>query len=225
MRKAGGKKVLLRILPIVGKWLIRSIFFSCRIRFHGKEHWDSAHASGKPIVGSIWHYTVIGIFGAFRDEPFVMMVSASHDGDYLAKLAEKLGFSVVRGSRNNRAMQAMKELMRELKKGKHAGLVADGSQGPAMKVQPGALLLASRCDGLVMPMLWSATRYITFNSWDKMILPLPFSRVDFFIDEPYSVPKGIKGDELDEYAMDLEKKLNNLYKKAWNYQGKEYHWE
>lgn len=225
MRKGLLKKVLLHILPLLSNWFFRGLFKTCRVHFHGIDFKEKAENSGKPVIATIWHYSVLGIFGIFRDEPYVVMVSASHDGDYLSRLANQLGFSVVRGSRNNKGSRALKALLRELKSGKNGGLVADGSQGPALKAQPGSLLLASRCEGIILPGLWSSKRYFVFNSWDKMILPFPFSRIDFFYGEPLTIPQGLKAQELEPHRITLEYKLNKLYRKAWDYQGKNGHHE
>jgi lysophospholipid acyltransferase (LPLAT)-like uncharacterized protein len=151
------------------------------------------------------------------------MVSASSDGDYLARLIEKLGFSAVRGSSNRRGAKAAIELIRELRSGKHCGLVADGSQGPARVAQEGPLFLAGKTGGLILPMAYSASRYITFKTWDRLILPKPFSAIDVFYGKPFTVPKGLKAVDLGSYLPKLEKSLNALYQEAWSMHGKKEH--
>ncbi len=105
----------------------------------------------------------------------------------------------------------------------NAAIVADGSQGPALKAQPGAVLAASVTQTPILPFIWSADRYWCFKSWDKTVIPKPFARVKVFYGEPITIPPKIKADEIDRCTNDLEKRLRNLYKKAWGEFGLEKH--
>ena len=151
------------------------------------------------------------------------MVSPSNDGDYLARLIERLGFSAVRGSSNRRGAKAAIELIRLLRSGKNCGIVADGSQGPARKAQAGPLLLAGKSGGVVLPMAYSASKYITFKTWDRLILPKPFSTIDVFYGKPFTIPEDVKAGNLEEYQPKLQNSLNALYSEAWRMQGREEH--
>ncbi len=115
------------------------------------------------------------------------MVSASRDGEYLARLAEQFGFETVRGSRNKKGVQGLKAMLRAVQNGNSAAIVADGSQGPPKIVQAGAILLAARTGAPIIPMIFAASRYFTINSWDRTIIPKPFSRIDFYYGEPLFV--------------------------------------
>ena len=110
-----------------------------------------------------------------------------------------------------------------MRSGHHAALVADGSQGPARVAQAGSVVLASHVGAPILPMLWSCNRYKRFGSWDGTALPLPFSRIDFFYGEPLLVPPALKEEQVEEYRLELEKRLNDLYAKAWALQGKAEH--
>jgi lysophospholipid acyltransferase (LPLAT)-like uncharacterized protein len=143
------------------------------------------------------------------------MVSASRDGEYIARLAERFGFETVRGSRNKKGVEGLKAMLRAVRKGSSAAIVADGSQGPPRIVQPGAILLASRTGAPIIPMIWAASSYFSINSWDRTIVPKPFSRIDFYYGEPLLVPEKLKPEELEKYRLHLEEILNGLYDKAW----------
>ena len=72
-------------------------------------------------------------------------------------------------------------------------------------------------------MLWSASRYYAVNSWDRMVIPKPFSRIDFFYGEPLFLPKDLKADGVEEYRLQLESNLGGLYRKVWGVYGKTEH--
>ncbi|HID03684.1 MAG TPA: hypothetical protein EYP18_10825, partial [Desulfobacterales bacterium] len=113
--------------------------------------------------------------------------------------------------------------IRNMRDGRNAGIVADGSQGPARVVQAGSIVLSSRAGVPILPMVWSCNRYKRFGSWDGTALPLPFSKIDFFYGEPLIVPPKIKSEEMEKQRLILENRLNNLYAKAWALQDKTEH--
>lgn len=223
MTNGFGRKIALYIIPFLASWLVRLWFATCRIRVHNQENREAAERYGKPIVGTTWHYAIMGIFAFYREVPVVLMISSSSDGDFLTRMAERLNFSVVRGSSNRKGAAAAKELIRELRRGKNAGLVADGSQGPARIAQSGSLLLAGKAGGIVLPMLWSASRYFAFKTWDRLIIPKPFSRIDLFYGAPMHIPDGIRASELGEHRQALEENLNTIYDAAWALHGRKSH--
>jgi len=216
-------KISLQAVPFIFVWLLRAWFGTCRVTVHGQEFMDHIKKAGAPAIGSFWHYGVLYILYYFRGESAVAMVSASRDGEYVSRIVEKLGNQTVRGSRKKGGMQAIIKLIRAVREGHNAVLVADGSQGPARVVQAGSLMLASHTGTPVLPMAWSCSRYKRFGSWDGTALPLPFSRIDFFYGDPLLVPPDLKDNELEDYRLELEKRLNALYAQAWALHGKVEH--
>ncbi len=221
--KALTRRIGLFVIPLLAAWLVRAWFATCRIREHDAQHLQRLQATSTPFIGTAWHYCVLGIFTICRKLSGILMISASEDGDYLAGMAERLGYSVVRGSSNRKGAAAAKELIRELRRGKNSGLVADGSQGPAQIAQLGPLWLAARTGVTILPFVYSASSYFTFNTWDRLILPKPFSRMDVFYGEPMTVPADAKMADMEEFRQTLEDALNTLYVRAWEFQGKEHH--
>jgi len=213
----------LRVAPVIYIWLTRIWFSTCRTKTHGQKYCDQIDSTNKPVVASFYHYTILFVFYFLPKGPGVGMVSASKDGEYVSRIVNKLGYETVRGSRRKGGLGAIKSLIRHMRAGQNAAIVADGSQGPARVVQAGCIVLASRTGNPVLPMLWSCNRYKRFGSWDGTALPLPFSKVDFFYGEPLHVPPKIKSEEVEKYRLILEKRLNDLYTVAWALQDKKEH--
>ncbi len=207
-------KASLAIVPRLYVGLSMLWFSSCRLHVEGNAHLQDVVKQGGGVA-TFWHYSILYMFYHLRSFPAAIMVSASKDGEYIARLAQLLGHTPVRGSAHRQGVRALKHLMREVEAGRNAGIVADGSQGPARKLQAGSILLASKSGRPILPMVWAASRYITFNSWDKTVVPLPFSRIHFQYGEPLFVPAGIKGEELEKYRLELEGRLNGIYERAW----------
>ncbi len=223
MREGKLNNLLLRIVPLMVAWLMRVWFRSCRVTMHNQENCFKADEKDKTGIASFWHYSIIYILYHMRKYSATAMVSASRDGDYLARLAEELDFDTVRGSRNNKGVEGLKAMFRAIRKGNNAAIVADGSQGPARVVQAGSILLASRTGAPIIPMVFAASNYFTINSWDRTIIPKPFSRIDFYYGKPIFIPAKVKPEELEEYRLHLEERLNEIYVKAWGRYGKNEH--
>jgi lysophospholipid acyltransferase (LPLAT)-like uncharacterized protein len=215
--------LLLRVVPRCLALLMRVWFFTCRVRFHNPENFLDPKRTEQPVVASFWHYSIVYFLYSQRGQAVTAMVSSSRDGEYIARLAEQFGFDTARGSRNNKGVEALKSMLRAVRGGNSAAIVADGSQGPPRIAQPGAILLASRTAAPVMPMLWSASRYFTVRSWDKTVIPKPFARIDFYYGEPIFVPAGLKEEGIEEYRLLLEQRLNELYVRAWGQYNKSGH--
>lgn len=206
---------LVRVVPRLIALIMRLWFLTCPVQVHGLEHWRNPKETGQPIIASFWHYSLLYIFYFLRGHSATVMVSASRDGEYVARLAREFNFATARGSRNNKGVEALKGLLRVLKARDSVALVADGSQGPARVAQSGAILLASRTGAPIQPMAWSASRCFTIRSWDRTAVPKPFSRIDYFFGEPITVPPGLRAEGVEEYRLLLERRLNELYREAW----------
>lgn len=216
MKRGIVQRVVVRVVSFFAAWLLRIWFATCRVTVHGADFRRMADERKNAVIAAFWHYSLFYVFYHLRTDSAAVLVSASEDGDYIAALAENLNFTTVRGSRNRKGLRALKELINCLKRGENIGIVADGSQGPPLVVQSGAILMASRTGCPILPLAWSSSRYLTFRSWDRTVIPLPFSHIHFYYGEPYSVPPGLGGDEIEQHRNLLEKRMNALYHQSWS---------
>lgn len=217
-------RISLLLVPAFYSLLARLLFASCRVEYAGIKKWKELGAAG-PVIAAFWHYSIYYIIYFGRRQPLVAMVSASSDGEYVSRLLNHLGIKAVRGSRGarKRGFEALHEMVEWMAKGKNAAMVADGSQGPARVAQPGTIILASRTGAPILPMAWAADRYYALRSWDRSVLPRPFARIVFYCGEPLAVPARVRGNELERYRLELEKRLNELYERAWGRFGRREH--
>jgi hypothetical protein len=208
--------LLVRVVPALFAGLMRVWFATCKVRVHNPENLPDPEVTGQPLVATFWHYSIIYFFYFMRGRRATAVVSASRDGEYIARLAGRFGFAVVRGSRNRKGVEALKGMLRAVAGGSSVAVVADGSQGPPRLAQPGAILVASRSGARVLPMAWSASRYFTIRSWDRTVIPKPFATIDYYYGEPISIPAGLDGEGIEQYRGLLESQLNELYLRAWS---------
>ncbi len=216
-------KLSLLVVPSV-YWLISSLLFlTCRVKEYGRENLDNCEKDA-PFIAAFWHYSVFCSFNSIKGKNWVAMVSGSKDAEYVSQFLNRLGVKTVRGSRGKGGLRAIKDMVVIMNdEQRNAVIVADGSQGPAREVQAGAILLASKSGSPILPTAWALNRYKAFRSWDRTMLPLPFARMVVSYGEPLHVPARIKAVELEEYRLELENRLNSVYRKSWNCFDKDRH--
>ncbi len=188
---------------------------SCRVQ---EEYHPEARAllqRGKTGVGAFWHSQILYLLYYLRKRPAAIMVSGSSDGQLVVNALELWNQYPVRGSRFKGGSSAVREMARLMKeKNLHAGIVADGSRGPAQKVQVGALILSRTTGRPVVPIACAAKPAYYFGSWDRMFLPLPLSRVAVVFGEPLHVPADARGRGIEGYRQKLQEGLNQATHRA-----------
>lgn len=213
----------LAVAPRVVYGLIRLWFATCRVKVRGDGALRDFVRTGNTGIAAFWHYSFLFLFYFFRDFPAAVMVSASKDGEYIARLARLLGHVPVRGSSNRGGVKALRDMIDQLRQGWNSAIVADGSQGPARQAQAGCILMASKSGKPIFPVAWAADRALFFNSWDRTAVPLPFATVVVRVGEPLWVPASVHSVQVEEYRLELEHRLNRLYEAAWHEVGREAH--
>lgn len=165
-----------------------------RITIVGEEHRQAIRAKGKKPLHAIWHQRMVGGILAHRGEGYVTMASKSEDGEIIATFLKYWGFVAARGSSSRGGDVASAEFLEALKTAPGGALTPDGPRGPARTCKRGILALAEQGNGLVLPSSSSSSNPRFLNSWDRFLMPLPFSRCVVVFGPP--LERGV--DETDE---------------------------
>jgi lysophospholipid acyltransferase (LPLAT)-like uncharacterized protein len=83
--------------------------------------------------------------------------------------------------------------------------------------QPGPLYLARETRGAILPVAVAASRKLTFDTWDRFELPLPFSRLALLVGDPLQVGPEDRGPALERRRLELEARLNQLFYQSQSY--------
>jgi lysophospholipid acyltransferase (LPLAT)-like uncharacterized protein len=158
------------------------------------EHYLNLKARGVPILFALWHGRMFLSIQAHRGEGIVTMASQSKDGEIITGWLEGNGYSVVRGSTTRGGGEALRRMVRAVRSGRNAALTVDGPKGPARVVQPGVVQLARLTEAWVLPITSSAVRPRFLASWDRYLLPRPFSRGFVAYGEPFPIPREMPED-------------------------------
>src|SRR5579864_476877 len=170
-----------------GSWFIRLLGPTLRVAV---SYEDGAQKTldARPLVASFWHSCMIPATYIFRDMGIRVMSSYSYDGEYMGRIIRRFGFVAVKGSSSRNAVRALLGLRRALEEGWTVAFTLDGPRGPRHKVKPGPVALA-RSSGLAMTTFYAAVdKAWVLRSWDRMLIPRPFSRVLVRIGKLIPVP-------------------------------------
>lgn len=199
-----------RLAGPAGKGLVSGLFRTVRIRREGAEEVDALRRKGGNVVFVFWHGQLLPLVHAHRDEGIVVLVSEHTDGEIITRIILQHGFGAARGSSTRGGTRGLRELLRAARSGKDLALTPDGPRGPARTMKPGALM-AARMSGLpVVPLAVGASRAWYAKSWDRFMIPRPFSRVRIAYGAPVQVPRDADGETLAGLGRQVETELERL---------------
>lgn len=194
--------------------LLFNLWFStCKITIVGQQFHDQFILGNERMVGATWHRGAIFLTWFFRKVHPMIMYSQSKDGDLIAGVAENLGVVPVRGSSSRGGGDAFRKMVRFLRRSTRskAATVLDGPRGPKGVAKKGMLLLSMVAGVPLLPIMVSAYPAITLKkSWDKTILPLPFSTVVVMYKAPWWPPRNLPDAEIEIFRQEVEHCLNQM---------------
>lgn len=182
------RKVLIFLLIYPGYFILRLILSTCRITIEGAENFITTAIQGKCIV-MLWHNRIsIGanIFEKIAPQfLYGAVVSNSRDGELLARFVSSYPQGKAIRVVHNAKFNALREIITNLNdENRVIVMTPDGPQGPCYKVKPG-IVMASRVTGArIVPMNWVGNHVWKLNTWDKMMIPKPFSNITIFFGDP-----------------------------------------
>jgi len=206
-----------KVIPPVAARLLKAIYGSCKHYTLNDEREKELLATRQPILYATWHFDFPGIaylFGSYLEKKDIVkgtvMVSASQDGELVARVLTIFGFDVIRGSSHRKGVEALTKMIKMVKKGYYTGLMADGSKGPARIAQKGIILVAKYSGAPVMPVITTGKPRIVFPSWDRTHFCLPFGTIVTAFGNPIYVSSKATREEIETARIELEKQLNIL---------------
>ena len=203
-------QVLKIAVPSLGLALFYALGKSWRVRLLGEEKLRETKARHGNVILIGWHEHVLTSAWVYRHRQIAILASQSRDGEYLARLNRLLGFYPVRGSSSRGGVRGMRQLIRALEEGHDVLIGPDGPRGPAKECKAGVVLLAKHSGLPIIPCAGSAVRFKRLKSWDRTIIPMPFTRFTVSLGEPIFVPKDAAKNEIPEYQQHVEEVISDL---------------
>jgi lysophospholipid acyltransferase (LPLAT)-like uncharacterized protein len=163
-----------------------------------------------PVIFSFWHRCIFPAAYFWRGLGIQVMTSRSFDGEYIARIIQRLGYVPVRGSSNRGAVRALLEMRRGAAQGSSVAFTIDGPRGPRYVAKPGPVSL-SRATGVPMSAFHVALDDAwTLNTWDAFMIPKPFSRALIRMSRRIVVPAEADEREMERLHGELQASLERV---------------
>ncbi len=200
--------------------LVNFIWLSCRVKVVGQVNMDKVLADGKPVIPVYWHQQHL-FCGWYmlqqlkRGLKVGFLISPSGDGDIPAKIVASRGARVIRGSSTRTGAQALREMYQVIvRQGVSPVTTPDGPTGPRFKFKPGAVMLSRMTGAPLLPIACATKNAWYLGSWDKFMLPKPFTQVVIVVGEPVVVESQLINKDLPQVQMQMEKAINAMIERA-----------
>lgn len=161
-----------------------------------------------PVVYVFWHRCVIPALWHYRGKDIAVMTSSSFDGEYIARIIEKFGYRAIRGSSTRGGVRALLGMHTEIEQGRAVAFTIDGPRGPMYVAKPGPVLLARNVRLPVIAFHPAVDRAWVLNTWDRFLIPKPFSRVVLRVSALVQVPADADTAALERFHGDMQAALD-----------------
>lgn len=159
----------------------------------------------------LWHSCLLPLAYIFRHSHSTALISSSNDGKRAAAVAAKWNIEVVYGSSSKQGFTAFRQCLKILQASKNMVITPDGPKGPREIVKSGVAHLAILSGAPVLPLAIHPTNYWRLKSWDRMIIPKPFSKVLIKSDGIINPGDFVKDEAgIEQLRIHIEEKLHAI---------------
>jgi lysophospholipid acyltransferase (LPLAT)-like uncharacterized protein len=197
------------IVPPLAAWVIRVLGSTLHYVDKVEPGVTPGYTIAGPTVFAFWHRSLLTAAYRFRNLDIAILISPSFDGELIARTVERLGFRAIRGSSSQGGAAGLRNMQMAYAAGHRCAITADGPRGPAFCAKSGTAQLANSVGGPVGEVAegtWVGCFYALpdrawkLESWDRFLVPKPFSRV--VMTWPQHVPAGKVTNESVQMALD-----------------------
>ena len=166
-----------------------------------------------------WHQCVLPTALYYRRTRAVILISRSFDGELITRTLGLFGFAAVRGSSSRAGGEGLRGLARVIESGRPAIFTADGPRGPIYQTKMGPIKLAQVSGAPIGAFHFQPERAWVINSWDRFLVPKPFTRIVVSWAQWTRVPGDLKSDEMEAMRAELNSALERARMNALRHLG------
>jgi lysophospholipid acyltransferase (LPLAT)-like uncharacterized protein len=193
---------------------MRAAILTLRRSDVGRQYPASCLAKGERMIVAFWHGRLLLMPFLYPGHSGTILISQHRDGEYITRIAGRLGLRVVRGSATRGGARAFKQLIQSLRDGSHVAITPDGPKGPKGRVKSGVIELARLTGMPILPVAFGAWPRTILRSWDDFLVPHPFGRGVYVWGEPIYVPPEADKDAVTKFQFLLAERLDALTAEA-----------
>jgi len=199
-----------RLVGHLGRAVVGAYFPFTRCIREGANHYLEFRRQKTPVIFVFWHGQLLPLVHYHRNEGIVVLVSEHSDGEYIARVIHQHGFGTARGSSTRGGVRGLKGIVRAAREGRDLAFTPDGPKGPRHEFKLGALVAAQLTGMPLIPMAVGATRAWYLESWDRFMIPKPFSTIRIRYGAPRRVPRDASQETLTSIGHEIQEELRSF---------------
>jgi hypothetical protein len=170
-----------------------------------------------PEIFCFWHQCVLPCTVYFRRSRAVILISRSFDGELITRILKMFNFDAVRGSSSRGARVGLLGLARVIETGGTAIFTADGPRGPIYQTKMGPIKLAQMTGAPIGAFHLEPERAWVMRSWDKFMVPKPFTRICVSWAKAVRVPAELAAEDFEPTRQELNAAIERARLRALAY--------
>ena len=202
------------LAPRVGYWYIRLVHATMRAQYDGRQMLERARAETGQYILAFWHSRFALMIYAYPDQRMSVVISRHSDARLLADILTRFGYDMAWGSSTRGGSSALREVLRRTRDGYGGGTTPTRDDAIRAKDPAGRIAAARLTGKAIMPLAFSARPARRLRSWDRTLLPYPFSKGLYLYGEPFLVPRDADAEEQERLRLELEAVLDRLTDEA-----------
>lgn len=181
-----------------------------------------------PPIVAVWHGQFMMV-AALQPEGFEAdaIVARHGDAEVIAEALLPFNVRLVRGAgsqgrafkKERGGVAALRQAVRALESNRAVVTTADVPPGPARIAGSGVVTLAKLSGRPVVPVAVATSRYRTLNTWSRMTINLPYSKLACVVGDKIWVPEDATPDVIEEKRVEIEQALNAATLRAYEAAG------
>ncbi|MBN1300936.1 MAG: lysophospholipid acyltransferase family protein [Melioribacteraceae bacterium] len=207
-----------KLLLAAGNWFLRPVISvlckSLKIEYKNYTQVESLMNSGQNFIIAFWHGKMLLPWYIFRDRSYTALISRSKDGNLLANLLHSWNYRLIRGSSRDGSKEAFNKSSEAAAEGNTLLITPDGPTGPPHKMKAGAVIISQRNNIPIILLGIGYSEYYSLKSWDKFMIPKPFSKAVCVFSDPAIIEKNDDRDKTDLEIKMCEELLQKIDKEA-----------
>lgn len=175
-----------------------------------------------PFIMAMWHGQFMMLADLNTREFNVSAMVARHgDAEIMAHVLKKFGISAIRGAgagrrkKNRGGVYALRAAHHALEQGTIVAMTADVPASKPRVAGDGIVTLARLSGRPIIPVAAATSRYAVLNTWSKMTVNLPFSKLAVVGGDPIFVAADADDAAMEKARLAVENSLNAVTARAY----------
>ncbi|CAA2142358.1 glycosyltransferase N-terminal domain-containing protein [Hyphomicrobium sp. ghe19] len=219
------KKRLVRLGGSTLARLIRHVANSSQVIHEPPDLMDRL-SDTHPCIVACWHGQFMMIATLRPENVRISAMVARHgDAEIISETLQAIDVQLIRGAgagwrkKDRGGAAALRASLQALSEGSSLVMTADVPPGPARVAGAGIVTIARMSGRPIVPVALATKRFASFDTWSRLTINLPYSKLAAVVGEPIHVPSEADAELLESKRVELETALNTATLRAYELAG------